>query len=55
MKMFVKKTIYKYLELRQHLCKDFTNTKMERIKNIIYKMVMKCLEICLPLSKKVSL
>ena len=28
---------------------------MERIKNTIYKMVMECLEICLPLSKKASL
>ena len=27
---------------------------MERIKNTIYKMVMECLEICLPLSKKTS-
>ena len=28
---------------------------MEIIKNTIYKMVMLCLEICLPLSKKASL
>ena len=54
MKMFVQKTIDKYLEKRQHLCKDFTNSKMERIKNTIYKMVMECLEICLLLSKKAS-
>ena len=28
---------------------NFTNRKIERIKNIIYKIVMECLEICLPL------
>ena len=47
MKTFVQKIIDKYLEKRQYLCKDFTNRKMEKIKNTIYKMVMKCLEICL--------
>ena len=52
--MFVQKTINKYLEKIQHLCKDFTNRKMERIKNIICKMVIECLEICLSLSKKAS-
>ena len=55
MKMFVQKAIDKYLEKMQHLCKYFTNGKMERIKNTIYKMIMECLEICLPLSKKASL
>ena len=54
MKMFVQKTIDKYLEKRQHLCKDYINNKTERIKNTIYKMVMECLEICLTLSKKAS-
>ena len=44
----------KYLEKRQNLCKEFTNSKMERIKNTIYKMVMECLEISLPLSTKAS-
>ena len=38
----------------QNLCKDFTSSKIERIKNTIYKMVMKCLEISLPLSIKAS-
>ena len=38
----------------QHLCKDVTNNKMERMKNTIYKRVMECLQIWLPLSKKVS-
>ena len=52
--MFVEKTIDKYLEKMQHLCKDFTNIKIERIKNTIYIMAMECLEICLPLFKKVS-
>ena len=51
-KMFVEKTIDKYLEKKQHLCKDFTSRKMEKIKNIIYKMVMECLEIYLFFSKK---
>ena len=55
MKMFVQKAIDKYLEKRQNLCKDFTNSKMERIKNTIYKMVMECLESSLPLSIKASL
>ena len=41
-KTFIQKTIDKYLEKIQHLCKDFTNRKMERIKNTIYKMVMEC-------------
>ena len=54
-KTFVQKTIDKYLEKREHLCKDFTNRKIERIKSTIYKMVMECLEICLPLSNKASL
>ena len=31
-KTFVQKAIDKYLEKRQSLCKDFTNSKMERIK-----------------------
>ena len=53
-KTIVQKTIDKYLEKIQYLCKDFTNSKIERIKNTIYKMVMECLEICLPLSKKAS-
>ena len=55
MKMFVQKAIDKYLEKRQNLYKDFTNSKMERIKNTIYKMVMECLESSLPLSIKASL
>ena len=42
-KTFVQKAIDKYLEKKQHLCKDFTNSKMERIKNTIYKMTMECL------------
>ena len=54
MKMFVQKIIDKYLEKKKHLYKDFTNNKMERMKNTIYKMVMECLEICLPISKKAS-
>ena len=48
-KTFVQKTIEKYLEKIQHLCKDFTERKKEIIKNIIYKMVIEYLEICLPL------
>ena len=35
-KTFVQKTIDKYLEQRQNLCNDLTNSKMERIKNTIY-------------------
>ena len=54
MKTFVQKTIDKYLEKRQQLCKDVTNNKMERMKNTIYKRVMECLQIWLPLSKKAS-
>ena len=46
-KTFVQKTTDKYLGKIQYLCKDFTNS-------IIYKMVMGCLEICLPLSNKSS-
>ena len=53
-KTFVQKAIDKYLEKRQSLCKDFTNSKMERIKNTVYKMVMECLESSLPLSIKAS-
>ena len=51
-KLFVQKSIDKYLEKRQNLCKEFTNSKIERIKNTIYKMVMKYLETTLPLSIK---
>ena len=51
-KSFVQQSIDKYLEKRQNLCKDFTSSKMERIKNTIYKMVMECLETSLPLSIK---
>ena len=54
MKPFVQKTIDKYLEKRQHLYKDFTNKKIERIKNTLYKMVMECLETSLSLSNKAS-
>ena len=54
MKMFVQKIINKYLEKIQYLCKDFTNNKMEIIKNTIYKMVIECLEISLLLSIKAS-
>ena len=53
-KTFVQKAIDKYLEKIQNLCKDFTNSKMERIKNTIYKMVMKCLESSLSLFIKAS-
>ena len=53
-KTFVQKIIDKYLEKRKNLWKDFTNSKMERIKNTIYKMVMKCLESSLHLSIKAS-
>ena len=48
-KSFVQKSIDKYLEKRQNLYKDFTSSKIERIKNTIYKMVMECLESSLPL------
>ena len=51
-KSFVQKSIDKYLEKRQNLCKEFTNSKMEQIKNTIYKMVMECLETSLSLSIK---
>ena len=51
-KSFVQKSIDKYLEKRQNLCKEFTSSKMERIKTTIYKMVMECLETSLPLSIK---
>ena len=34
-KTLVQKVIDKYLEKRQNLCKDFTNSKMERLKNNI--------------------
>ena len=53
-KTFVQKTIDKYLEKNQHLCKDFTNRKIERIKNTINKMVMECLKTSLSLSNKAS-
>ena len=52
-KTFVQKKD-KYLEKRQNLCNDFTNCKMERIKNTIYKMIMECLEISLSLCIKAS-
>ena len=51
-KSFVQQSIDKYLEKRQNLCKDFTSSKIERIKNTISKMVMECLETSLPLSIK---
>ena len=51
-KSFVQQSIDKYLEKKQNLCKEFTSSKMERIKNTIYKMVMDCLETSLPLSVK---
>ena len=47
-KSFVQQSIDKYLEKRQNLCKEFTSSKMERIKNTIYKMIMECLETSLP-------
>ena len=53
-KTFIQKIIDKYLEKMQHLCKDFNERKKERIKNTIYEMVIECLEIYLPLSKKTS-
>ena len=53
-KTFVQKAIYKYLEKRQNLCKDFINSKMERIKNTIYKVIMECLQSSLSLSIKAS-
>ena len=51
-KSFVQQSIDKYLEKRQNLCKEFISSKMERIKNTIYKMIMECLETSLPLSIK---
>ena len=51
-KSFIQKSIHKYFETKQNLCKEFTSSKMERIKNTIYKMVMECLETSLPLSIK---
>ena len=51
-KSFVQQSIEKYLEKRQNLCKEFTGSQMERIKNTIYKMVMECLETNLHLSIK---
>ena len=51
-KPFVQKSIDKYLEKRQNLCKESTNSKMELIKNTIYKMVMECLETSLSISIK---
>ena len=51
-KSFVQQSIDKYLEKIHNLCKDSTSSKMERIKNTIYKMVMECLETSLPLSIK---
>ena len=51
-KSFVQQSIDKYLEKRHNLCKEFTSSKMETIKNTIYKMVMECLETSLPLSIK---
>ena len=53
-KSFVQKSIDKYLKKKDNLCKEFTSSKMERIKNTIYKMIMECLESSLPLSIKVS-
>ena len=54
-KSFVQQSIDKYLEKRKKLCKEFTSSKMERIKNTIYKMVMECLETSLPISIKADL
>ena len=51
-KTFVKRTIDKYVEERQHLYKDFNGRKIDRIKHNLYDMVIECLEICLPLSNK---
>ena len=53
-KSFVQQSIDKCLEKRQNLSKEFTSSKMERIKNTIYKMVMECLETSLPLSIKAN-
>ena len=53
-KTFVQKSIDQYLEKIKNLYKDFTSSKMEKIKNTIYKMVMECLESSLPLSIKAS-
>ena len=51
-KSFVQQSIDKYLEKRHNLCKEFTSSKIERIKNTIYKMIMEWLETSLPLSIK---
>ena len=54
---FVQKSIDKYLEKIHNLCNDsneYANSKMERIKNTMYKMIMECLESSLPLSIKAS-
>ena len=53
-KSFVQQSIDKYLEKKRNLCKEFPSSKIERIKNTIYKMVMECLETSLPPSIKAN-
>ena len=48
------KTIDKYIESKPQIKQDLTNRNIRNIKKIIYQMIMKCFEICLPLSKKVD-
>ena len=48
------KTIGKYIESKPQIKQDLTDRKIQNIKKIIYQMIMKCFEICLPRSKKVN-
>ena len=53
-KRFVQKSVDQYLERKQILYKDFTSSKMEKIKNTIYKIIMECLESSLPIAIKAN-
>ena len=48
------KTTNKYIEKKSQINQDLNGIKKQNIKETIYIMIMKCFEICLPISKRVN-
>ena len=51
-KALVTGTRDKHINNRPNICKDFSNNKLQKIKNTLYQMEIECLEICMPLYNK---
>ena len=51
-KALVTGTIKKYIDNRSNICKDFSDSKIQKIKNSLYQMVIECSELCMPLYNK---